>query len=82
MLKKMRNDELVVIPKQKAESKISINSADLKTLMELPSIGEKTALKIIEYRNVNGGFKELSELQNVSGIKRKTYEKIKDLITL
>ena len=49
---------------------------------KLPGIGEKTALKIIEYRNKYGGFKSIDEIKNISGIGDKKYAKIKDLITV
>lgn len=82
LLKKLKYQDIIVIPTKKEETKISINSASLKELIELPNIGEKTAEKIIEYREKNGGFKSIEEIQNVSGIKSKTFDKIKDLITL
>lgn len=63
-------------------SLISINNADLDQLMTLPGIGEKTANKIIEYRNNNGSFKYLEEIKEVKGIGEKKFEKIKDLIRL
>lgn len=61
---------------------ISLNAASFDQLITLPGIGEKTALKIIEYRELNNGFKYLEELKNVSGIGDKKYEKIKELISL
>ena len=64
------------------DTKISLNNADIEKLIELPGIGEKTALKIIEYRNKYGGFKSIDEIKNISGIGDKKYAKIKDLITV
>lgn len=64
------------------DTKISLNDADKEKLIELPGIGEKTALKIIEYRNKYGGFKSIDEIKNISGIGDKKYAKIKDLITV
>lgn len=61
---------------------ISINNSPIEELIKLPGIGEKTALKIIEYRQNNNGFKYLEELKNVNGIGDKKYEKIKELISL
>ena len=62
--------------------KISINSATLEELMLLKGIGEKTALKIIEYRETNNGFKYLEEIKNINGIGDIKYENIKEYITL
>lgn len=74
------NGEDFVVNK-KDTSKISINSASKEELMTLPGIGEKTALKIIEYRKVQA-FKSIEDIKNVKGIGDKKYEKIKDLIVI
>ncbi len=62
--------------------KININTATLSMLIELPGIGETKAAAIIEYRDTYGSFFSISEITNVSGIGDKTYEKIKELITV
>lgn len=74
------NGEDFVVDK-KDTSKISINSASKEELMTLPGIGEKTALKIIEYRKAQA-FKSIEDIKNVKGIGDKKYEKIKDLIVI
>ncbi len=63
-------------------SKININSADIESLSQLPGIGEKTAQKIIEYREANGNFKDISDLLNVKGIGQKKFDKLKSLLTV
>jgi competence protein ComEA len=64
-------------------SRVNINSASAATLDEcLPGIGPVYAERIIEYREAHGGFKTIEEIQNVSGIGPKTFEKIKDQITV
>ncbi len=65
-----------------AEQPIAINTADVKALSLLPGIGRVKAGRIIEYRQVRGKFKSLSELLNVKGIGPKTYERLKDHISL
>ena len=62
--------------------KININTADTETLMLLPEIGEKTAEAILLYRQKNGAFQGIEEIQNVSGIGEKTFEKISDYIVV
>lgn len=61
---------------------ISINTADLSRLKQIPGIGDVKANAIITYREMNGGFKSIEELKNVNGIGEKTFEKIKDSIKL
>lgn len=65
-----------------AVSKININTADAESLMSLKGIGAVKADAIIEYRRQNGPFKSIEEIMNVKGIKKATFEKIKDSITV
>ncbi len=62
--------------------KISINKASVAELATLPGIGQTLALRIVDYREKNGGFKTLEEIMNVPGIKEAKFESIKDYITL
>lgn len=59
---------------------ININTATKEELMQLPGIGESRALSIISYREKNGGFKEISDIMKISGIKEAAFDKIKDYI--
>ena len=61
---------------------ININKAQINELMQLPHIGEKLAIGIIEYRKTHGGFKTISELMKVPGIGQKILRDIEDLVTL
>ncbi|WP_455088994.1 helix-hairpin-helix domain-containing protein [Peptoanaerobacter stomatis] len=61
---------------------VNINTADKTILISLPSIGEKTAEKIIQYRETNGNFKSIDDIKNINGIGEKKFEQIKDLITV
>ena len=74
--------QVIVVGQIAEEKKISINSATIEELDTLTGIGKATAEKIIEYRERNGGFSYLEEIMEVSGIKEKTYAKIKDKISL
>lgn len=62
----------------KEEKKVDINNASQTELETLPGIGPSLASKIIEYREQNGGFKNIEELQNVKGIGDAKYSEIKD----
>ena len=59
---------------------ININTATKEELMQLAGIGESRALSIISYREKHGGFKKISDIMKVSGIKEAAFEKIKDYI--
>lgn len=61
-------------------NKVDLNTADKETLIRLPGIGERLALRIIEYRQKYGRFRELEELKNIKGLKSSCYEKIKDYL--
>jgi len=63
-------------------SKVNLNTADRDTLMTLPGIGEAKADAILSYRETNGGFSSIEDIQNIPGIKEKAFAKIKDLITV
>ena len=58
--------------------KIDLNTADKDLLMGVPGIGEKLAMRIIEYRKRYANFGDIEELKNIKGITNYRYEKIKD----
>lgn len=60
---------------------ININTASLEKIKELPGIGEAKAKAIIEYRDKNGYFQDITDILKVSGIGEKLYEEIKIYIT-
>lgn len=65
-----------------ASNKVNINQASLSELQTISGIGAKRAQDIIDYRESNGGFKNLEDLKKVAGIGEKTFEKLKELIRI
>ena len=67
---------------QATTSPLNLNAATATQLESLPGIGARTAERIIEYRQKNGGFKKIEELMNVRGVGEKSFLKLKPLITV
>ena len=61
---------------------IRLNSATLEELDGLAGVGPAIAQRIIDYREENGGFKNIEEVKLVPGIGDKMFEKIKNEIQL
>lgn len=61
---------------------VNINTADVTQLMQLNGIGQSRAEAIVAYREQCGQFKQIEDIQMVTGIKAGLYEKIKDKITV
>ena len=76
------NKELIIVNKKKEEKLISINTATLKELCTLPGIGEKTAQRIIDYRENISSFLKIEDIMQVKGIGESKFKKIKEYITL
>ena len=70
-------------PVKKSDFKgiVNINTATKSELMQLYKIGNKTADNIIEYRK-RKHFRKKEEILNVKGIGVKTFDKIKNNITV
>ena len=67
-------------PTSAPEWPVDINTATQSELESLPGIGPVLASRIIDYRAENGPFSKIEDIQNVSGIGPKTFERFKDLI--
>ncbi|WP_010113779.1 ComEA family DNA-binding protein [Acinetobacter sp. P8-3-8] len=63
-------------------NKVSINAASIEQLQQLNGAGPKKAQAIIDYRNQNGQFKTIEDLQKVKGIGVKFIEKNRSMLSL
>lgn len=76
----IEDESRLYLPSQK-EHCVSLNHATKEELMTLKGIGEKTALKIIAYRELHT-FEYIEDIMNISGIGEKTYLKLRDELCL
>ena len=63
-----------------SSGKININTAGSEELQKIPGVGPSKAQSIIDYREEHGAFTSPEDLMKITGIKEKTYEKMKDSI--
>ena len=61
---------------------MNLNTADAAILETLPRIGPAMAERILQWRETNGRFTAIEDLLSVSGIGDKTFEGLRDLVTV
>ena len=64
------------------QGKVNLNTATESELQTISGIGAKKAADILAYRTANGGFHSVDDLLKVSGIGKKSLEKIRDHVTV
>jgi competence protein ComEA len=69
-------------PGTTASGLVNLNTADAATLDTLPRVGPAMAARIIDWRESSGPFTSVDDLLNISGIGDKTFEGLKDLVTV
>ncbi|MCO8242327.1 helix-hairpin-helix domain-containing protein [Streptococcus suis] len=67
---------------EKNTSLVNLNTATEADMQTISGIGAKRAADIIAYREANGRFKSVDDLNNVSGIGDKTMESIRPYVTV
>ncbi len=65
-----------------SESRIDLNAATDAELQELPGVGEVTAQRILEWRAEHGGFTDVEQLREVSGIGEATLADLRARVTV
>ena len=63
-----------------AQETVELNTATAAELRTLPGVGERTAERIIEYREEHGGFEKIEDLMNVRGTGERTFLRLRPLI--
>jgi len=61
---------------------VNLNTATVTELMQLPRVGQRTAERILAFRQQHGGFRRVEELMNVKGIGEKSFAKLKPFLSL
>ncbi len=72
--------QTVSTEKNGGSGKVNINTATQNELENLPGIGPSIASRIIEYRDQNGKFSKVEDLQNVKGIGDAKFNNIKEYV--
>ena len=65
-----------------AGGKVNINTADETALETLPRVGPAMAKRIIDWRTKNGRFTAVEDLMSVTGVGEKTFDQLKEFVTL
>lgn len=70
------------VAQPQSQGMVNINTADLDALAAMPGMNKKKAAAAIEHRQANGRFKSCASLSDVSGIGKKTVEKLLPVCTV
>jgi competence ComEA-like helix-hairpin-helix protein len=86
--KTFTNDTVKSLTETKREFKkweppiVDLNTADAEQLDSLPAIGEFRAASILKYRETLGGFTDIVQLKEVTGMNDSTYDAIKNFVVI
>jgi competence protein ComEA len=68
--------------REREENAIDLNQATAAELQLLPGVGPALSRRIVEHREAKGEFARIEDVMQVSGIGPKTFEAIKDYLTV
>jgi DNA uptake protein ComE-like DNA-binding protein len=69
-------------PREAESDCVNLNSADKEALMSLPGVGEKTAEKILQYRQERGKIGSLDELHEADILFAYVVQNLRDRVTI
>lgn len=88
----LEDEDRIVIPSKNGENDsaytgslenmISINSASVEELDQLPGVGPVKAQAIVDFREANGAFLSTEDLLQVPGINQDLFQQVERLITV
>jgi competence protein ComEA len=89
LARQLSDGEQIVVPVMgeavapgEQSGKVNLNTATLDQLETLPRVGPALAQRILDWREANGRFSSIEDLMSVSGIGSKTFEGMRDLVTV
>ncbi len=71
-------DSIMLVRDEMAKAPVNLNKASAAELQRLHGIGKVLSQRIVDYREENGPFQSIDELDNVSGIGPKKLEAVRD----
>lgn len=73
-------EKQLLIPSEKVQPFIELNTADTLALLRVKGIGNTYAKRILKYRHVLGGYTRVEQLKEVYGMTEEHYEIIKNQV--
>lgn len=77
----LHDQKVLYIPMATTQEVVSLNTATIEELMQVPGIGPKTAASIVQYRTEES-FKVIEDIMKIQGIGEKTYYKMREYLCL
>ncbi len=81
-MKKLISALLMVLLAMPAFAAVNVNTATQSELEAVKGLGPSKAKAIIAYREANGNFKSLDDLDKVKGFGKSSIDKLKDELTV
>jgi competence protein ComEA len=78
----VNNSPEPISPSAAGGALININTAEISELTRLHGVGEAIARAIVDHRERHGPFLAIEQLMNVSGIGERSFERMRDFITV